>query len=106
MNILVHPTYREGFGKVLQEAMSLAIPVITTDVPGPSEVVEDGISGVLVPVKDAKALAKAMETLMLDVKKCVDMGEAALTRAHQYFSRPIMLKHILSDYCSILRIMH
>lgn len=44
-DVLTHPTYREGFGKVLQEAMGMRLPIITTNVPGPSEVVESGVSG-------------------------------------------------------------
>ena len=43
MDVLVHPTYREGFGKVVQEGMGMCLPIITTDIPGPSEVIENNI---------------------------------------------------------------
>ena len=45
---------------VIQQAMALAIPVITTDIPGPSEVIEDGISGILIEPKNPKNLLEAM----------------------------------------------
>ena len=64
MDVLVHPTYREGFGMVIQEAGALAVPVITTDIPGASEVMENGISSIHVRVKDEKALKVAMESFI------------------------------------------
>ena len=56
-DVLTHPTYREGFGKVLQEAMGMYLPIVTTDIPGPSEVVESGVSGILVEARNPNDLA-------------------------------------------------
>lgn len=103
-DILVHPTYREGFGKVLQEAMGMACPIITTDVPGPSEVVEEGISGALVPAKDADALREGMIALMNDSAKRDSFAKAGRARAEKYFERSVMLGNILEDYRKILNI--
>ena len=97
-DILVHPTYREGFGKVLQEAMAMAVPIITTDVPGPSEVVENNVSGKLVPVKNARALEIEMESLMLDKERCDFYSMNGRKRAEMYFDRNIMLNNIWLDY--------
>ena len=58
---VVLPSYREGLSKVLLEAMSMGVPIITTDTPGCSETVEHGKNGFLVPVKDAQALLDTMQ---------------------------------------------
>lgn len=94
---LVHPTYREGFGKVLQEAMGVRLPIITTNIPGPSEVVESGISGILVNAKDTKSLYEKMELLYNDENLRKSLAVEGRKRAETYFDRPIMLKNILDD---------
>lgn len=94
---LVHPTYREGFGKVLQEAMGMRLPIITTDVPGPSEVVEDGISGLLVESKNVNDLVNKMDLLYKDNTLRYSLAKNGRKRAEQYFDRPIMLDNILID---------
>ncbi len=96
-DVLVHPTYREGFGKVLQEAMGVGLPIITTDVPGPSEVVENGVSGILCKVKDPDDLAEKMMILRNDGELLKNIALAGSKRAETYFDRPIMLKNILDD---------
>lgn len=59
-DVVVLPSYREGTSRVLLEAAAMARPIVATDVPGCREVVEDGISGLLCPVRDAEGLALAM----------------------------------------------
>lgn len=94
-DVLVHPTYREGFGKVLQEAMGVGIPIITTDVPGPSEVIENNISGILCKVKNSDDLCEKMLLLYEKPELLSSFAKAGSERAEKYFDRPIMLKNIL-----------
>ncbi|MBR3988471.1 MAG: glycosyltransferase [Clostridia bacterium] len=101
-DVLVHPTYREGFSMVLQEAMAMKIPVITTDVPGPSEVIEEGISGALVPSKDEKALLDKMTELMKDYKLRNTYAENGRLRVERYFSRTMRMNTIYEYYCKLL----
>ena len=96
-DVLTHPTYREGFGKVLQEAMGVRLPIITTDVPGPSEVVDSGVSGLLVRDHNAKDLEDKMEMLYNDVELRESLAANGRARAEKYFDRPIMLNNILED---------
>ena len=63
VDVLVHPTYREGFSMVIQQAMAMGCAIITTDIPGPSEVIVENESGLLVQVKDSEALQKAMRRM-------------------------------------------
>ena len=97
LDVLTHPTYREGFGKVLQEAMGVGLPIITTNVPGPSEVVEKDISGILVEAKNSNNLAEKMVLIYCDEKLRTRIAKAGRERAEKYFDRPIMLRNILED---------
>ena len=84
-DVLVHPTYREGFGKVLQEAMGVGAPIITTDVPGPSEVIENNISGILCEAKNSNDLADKMIMLYSNPELVEKLSAAGLERAEKYF---------------------
>jgi glycosyltransferase involved in cell wall biosynthesis len=102
-DVLVHPSYREGFGKVLQEAMGMKVPVITTNIPGPSEVIENNVSGILANVKDSSDLADKMLLLCNDSSLRSSFAEEGYKRAKTYFDRPIMLKNILLDVDAIVK---
>lgn len=96
-DMLTHPTYREGFGKVLQEAMGMYLPIITTNVPGPSEVVENGISGILVKAMDSDDLKEKMLLLYNDSDTRKKLAHNGRKRAEKFFDRPIMLRNIQED---------
>ena len=102
-DVLTHPTYREGFGKVLQEAMGVGVPIITTNVPGPSEVVEDNVSGILCEVKNTNDLVEKMILLYETPSLRESFSKAGLERAEKYFDRPIMIDNILRDMDSICK---
>lgn len=103
MDVLVHPTYREGFGMVLQEAGALGIAMITTKIPGASEVMEAGVSCLLVEPKDVSELEAAMKKLITDRECSQKIGQAAYKRTKKYYDRPIMLENQRRDYCNLLR---
>lgn len=97
MDVLVHPTYREGFGMVLQEAMAMEVPIITTNIPGPSEVIEEGVSGVLVPPHNAEALSSTMLEFYKNQEKYAQFGKNGQKRVEKCFDRPIMIENIYID---------
>lgn len=102
MDILVHPTYREGFGMVIQEAGALAVPVITTKIPGASEVMEDGVSCILVEPKNADELQNAMSALLSNTEKAKTLGDGAYLRTKTLYDRPIMLENQRKEYVRLL----
>lgn len=63
-HIVCLPSYREGLPKVLIEAASCGRPIVTTDAPGCREIVQDGVNGFLVPVRDATAVAEALRKMI------------------------------------------
>ena len=102
-DVLTHPTYREGFGKVLQEAMGMSLPIITTNVIGPSEVVEQGKYGLLVKPQNVDDLTEKMLQIADDKELCEQFAKLGRQRAEQYFDRPIMLNNILQDMNKIVK---
>lgn len=71
------PSYREGTPRILLEAAAMGKPIVTTDVPGCREVVKHGVSGLLVPARDPKALADAIENLITNREKMAEYGANA-----------------------------
>jgi glycosyltransferase involved in cell wall biosynthesis len=78
--VVVCPSRREGYGVVAREAMAYGRPVVATAVGGLLDAVEDDVTGVLVPPRDAEALGAAIESLLADTVRRERLGAAA--RAH------------------------
>lgn len=97
LDLLVHPTYREGFGMVLQEAMAIGTAIITTDIPGPSEVIEDAISGILVPSQNKEALEEAMTKALESPDLLKVMGQNGRKRVEMHFERNHRLRLLVED---------
>jgi glycosyltransferase involved in cell wall biosynthesis len=83
--VYVLPSYREGTPRTVLEAMAMGRPIITSDAPGCRETVIDGENGFLVPVKDTKALASAMERFILNPDLVKRMGNASLQIARDKY---------------------
>jgi glycosyltransferase involved in cell wall biosynthesis len=66
LDVAVLPSYREALGLVILEAMALGRPVVASDVGGIPEMVEDGVTGLLVPPQDPVALGDAIVRLLTD----------------------------------------
>jgi glycosyltransferase involved in cell wall biosynthesis len=76
---------RDGLPTVLIEAMALGVPVVATPVTGIPELVEDGVTGLLVPERDQAALAAAIEKLLADEALAQRLTAAARNRVEEYF---------------------
>ena len=87
---LVLPSTLEGIPRCLMEAMAAGVPVVATDIPGTRELVEDGRSGLLVPVADAPRLAAALASLRDDPVRARGLSQAGLRRVHEHFSARAM----------------
>jgi lipopolysaccharide/colanic/teichoic acid biosynthesis glycosyltransferase len=85
MDVFVLPTYREGFPGVPLEAQASEVPVVTTDATGAVNSVQHGTTGLIVPVKDAKALTGAIDTLLRNPAMRADMGHAGRRWVEQAF---------------------
>ncbi len=85
LDVLLLPSWEEPFGRALIEAMALEVPVIATNVGGPSEIIEDGREGFLLAPRDPRAWAGAVGLLAEDRDRACQMGRAGRLRVQRAF---------------------
>ncbi len=102
--IFVLPSLEEGFGITAAEAMACGIPVVASNVGGLCEIVEDGRTGLLVPPKDACALAKGVSSLLHDRGAAERMAQLGRERVRQHFSAAAMVHDIEQIYDWLLQL--
>jgi glycosyltransferase involved in cell wall biosynthesis len=88
----------EGLGTSLLDAMALGRPAVATSAGGIPEVVEDGVTGLLVPPQHAAPMAEAILTLLGDPALARRMGEAGLARVRTHFTAERMVASTLDVY--------
>lgn len=97
------PSYGEGVPKVLIEAAACARPIVATDSPGCREIVRHEESGLLVPIRDAPALASAMRRLIESAELRSKMGASGRELATQGFSVDEVIAQTLDVYEALLK---
>jgi len=103
MDVFVLPTKREGFGVVFVEAMAMGKATVGSLIGPVAEVVEDGVTGYLVPPDDAQGFAEQVLGLLADEKKRLDFGMAGRRRVEQYFNQTRMFDSIEGHYRHLLK---
>jgi len=94
--------YREGIPRVLLEAASMSLPIVTTDTPGCNEVVEDGVNGFLIPVRDVSALTEAIRQLIDHPELRREFGTVSRQRAVDRFDLSIVAEQTSTIYKQLL----
>jgi glycosyltransferase involved in cell wall biosynthesis len=99
-HVVVLPSYQEGLPKSLIEACSVGRAIITTDVPGCRDVVENNLNGLLVKLKDSKSLEEAMEFLINHPEIRKKMGVEGRRKAESTFDISLIVKQTVEVYQS------
>jgi glycosyltransferase involved in cell wall biosynthesis len=99
--IVALPSYREGLPKVLLEAAACGRAVVTTDVPGCRDAIESGVTGLLVPSRDAAELAKAIALLLDNPARCAAIGLAGRRLAESEFDVSKVVERHLRIYARL-----
>ncbi|MBM4052604.1 MAG: glycosyltransferase family 4 protein [Planctomycetes bacterium] len=94
--VFVLPSWREGTPHSVLEAMAAGRAVVTNNVPGCRQCVEDGVTGLLVERGDVAGLVRAMQSLMQDHARTDAMGQAARTRAERHFDARVVAQQTLA----------
>ncbi len=98
MNVLAMPSLYEGFGLTAAEAMADGLPVVGTKIEGLSEIIEDGVTGYLIPANDSKKLSDALLKLLTDSEKAKMMGTKGSQRVKELFLLEVFKKSVLAAY--------
>jgi len=98
MDLYVLASWREGFPRSAMEAAAMGLPIVTTDIRGCRQVVTDGENGLLVPVRDAVAMAEAIGALARDATRRSSMSAAARAKACREFDQRRVIDITLETY--------
>jgi glycosyltransferase involved in cell wall biosynthesis len=103
LDILVLPSFTEGFSRIILEAMANKKPVVATNVGGNTEAIVDGETGYIVPPGNSFALAARINELVADKKKSKKMGQAGRKRVESKFTIQLNVNRIQEVYAELLQ---
>jgi len=98
LDVFVLASHREGFPYSGMEAAAAGLPIVTTDVRGCRQVVTHGVNGLLVPVRSAGHLRRALETLVGDPQLRTRLGAASSLRAVEEFDQRAVVARVFNCY--------
>lgn len=105
MDCYVLPSYREGFGMGVVEAEAMGVPVIVTDIPGPTDAMINNETGLVVKKADVDTLVDAMKKLLNDEQLCKIYGVNAVDFAKNNFEQEKLFEYILEDRKRLLNVL-
>jgi glycosyltransferase involved in cell wall biosynthesis len=98
MDLFVLASHREGYPRAAMEAAAMGVPIVATDIRGCRQVVDDGVTGVLVGVGNSEALGRALRSLGDDPDRRARFSEAARARAADRFDERRVVEIVLDTY--------
>ncbi len=102
-NLLVFPSYREGFPNVVLQAGAMGLPAIVTNINGCNEIVTNGYNGLIVPVRSEVALKHAMSSLLKKPKNYKQMALNARPVIERNYKQDVVWKALLEAYRQLYR---
>jgi glycosyltransferase involved in cell wall biosynthesis len=99
-DLLVFPSYREGFPNVVMQAGAMDLPSIVTDINGCNEIIIDGKNGVIIPVKDEDALYQQMQELFINKSLYAILKSNARKMIGDRYKQEVIWRAILEEYRS------
>ncbi|WP_449077665.1 glycosyltransferase family 4 protein [Ruminococcus sp.] len=103
MDCYVMPSYREGFGLTVVEAGSMGIPVICTNIPGPTDAIHNEETGLVIEKKNEKELRDAILRIYDDSQFAKKLGQAGYENVKENYEQKNLFKYILHDREGLLR---
>lgn len=98
MDIFTLPSHREGIGISILEASAMELPIVSTNVRGCREAVDDGVTGILVPHKNVDMLAEALIWMLEHPKEAELMGKAGKAKIEREFNEKVVFERLNKEY--------
>jgi glycosyltransferase involved in cell wall biosynthesis len=102
-DILVFPSYREGFPNVVMQAGAMGLPSIVTDINGCNEIIVEGINGIIIPPKDINRLKEKMELLLEDNSLRNKLKNNARKMIVSHYEQKIVWNALLKEYQTLMQ---
>jgi glycosyltransferase involved in cell wall biosynthesis len=93
----VFPSYREGFPNVVMQAACMELPCVVSNINGCNEIIQQGQSGLIIPVKNTESLKQAMEQIALDKQRAHDMGKVGRAYVSAHFDQTVVWGELLKE---------
>jgi glycosyltransferase involved in cell wall biosynthesis len=97
-NVMIFPSYREGFPNVLLQAGAMRLPAIVTNINGSNEIITHGINGLVIPARDPEAIVTSMNYLLEQPHVCKDMAASAYELVKNKFDQQFVWQSLLMEY--------
>lgn len=101
-NVLVFPSYREGFPNVVMQAGSMGLPAIVSDINGCNEIIINNKNGLIIPVKDQQAICNAMRILQSDISLYTTLTANSRSRIVEFYEQKVVWEALLKEYDTVL----
>lgn len=102
-NALVFPSYREGFPNVVMQAGAMELPCIVSDINGCNEIVEEGLNGLIIPVKNTNAIADAMHTIIQEVEVYDRLKKNSRRMITERYEQKVVWDALLNEYNRLIQ---
>jgi glycosyltransferase involved in cell wall biosynthesis len=99
---LIHPSHREGFPNVLLQAGAMRCPIICSHIEGNIDIVDDGVTGLIFPVRDAAALQQKMEKAIENPTLLITYATALREKIEKHFDQPVVHLQLEQRYIQLL----
>lgn len=100
-NALVFPSYREGFPNVVMQAAAMGLPCIVSNINGCNEIIQEGQNGIIIPVKNKKAIVEAMQSMYTDTNLYVTLKNNVRQSIVTRYEQKVVWEALLSEYRSL-----
>ena len=97
-DVLVFPSYREGFPNVVMQAGAMGLPAIVSDINGCNEIIVNGENGIIIPVKNSKALSSMMQKIQEDRELYQKLSENARPMIQSRYEQSVVWGAVLGEY--------
>lgn len=96
-DLFVCPSRHEGLGSIVMESWAHRCPIVATNSQGPGEVIENGVSGLITPIDDAKALTNAIQSVLDNP----DLKQQLIEGAADVYAKGFSKQHIVNEYVAL-----